>query len=154
MASLVIEIDATQVEDLMTAVEGALNVENVLDTAASIILNRTRSRFMQELNPEGEPWIPSAAGVKRRQHGGTGTLRDTETLWRSIQLAPHTGDLFGDVGERVINAGAWSKGGVEYGHFHQFGLGQEKREFLGIPLSDIELFEHRILQKVAEALGV
>jgi hypothetical protein len=165
VANLAITIDASQVLELMDAVEEVLNVENVLDTAAAIILNRTRRRFLEELNPQGEPWPPSQAAIKRRStltptksgklRRGTGTLFETGMLWRSIQLAPHTGDLFGDVGERSIMAGAFNDRGTEYGHFHQFGTRMlPKREFLGINMDDVELFEHRILQQVAEKLGL
>jgi len=165
MANLSITIDASQIEDLFKAVETVLSTENVLDTASSIILRRTRARFLQEMDPEGKPWPPSQAGIDRRRRlkpsksgkirGGTGTLFETGTLWRSIQLAPSQGDLFGDVGSRAIMAGAFTKRGVEYGQFHQFGTKTlPKREFLGISDSDIELFEHRILQQVAEVLGV
>jgi phage gpG-like protein len=148
--SLVVEIDASQLTAVLAQVAEVLNKESVLDAAASIILNHTRARFLQEKNPEGQYWPPSEAAIKRRRGGGTGTLFDTGTLWRSIQEpAGHSPD------ERVIEAGAFTAKGVEYGHFHQYGTPHLPiREFLGVVQSDIELFEAAIMDKVAQALGL
>jgi phage gpG-like protein len=150
VTSLVVEIDISQLQEVLQTVQDALNVEEVLDMAASIILNNTRARYLQEKNPEGKAWPPSKAAIKRRRGGGTGTLFDTGTLWRSIQLVDEGSD-----GERVITAGAWNDKGTEYGHFHQEGTKfLPVREFMGVVESDIELFEARVMQKVAAALGL
>jgi len=147
---LTIEIDASQLEGVLATVAQVLDKDNVLDEAASIILNHTRARYLQELNPDSQPWIPSQAAITRRRAGGTGTLFDTGALWRSIQEPSGHPDS-----ERIIAAGAYSAKGVEYGQFHQYGTKYLPiREFMGVADSDIELFEASIMNKVAEALGV
>jgi phage gpG-like protein len=150
MTTLTIEIDSAQLQQVLDTVHEALDVEQVLDMAASIILNNTRARYLEEKNPEGKHWPPSEAAIKRRRAGGTGTLFETGTLWRSIQLVDSN-----PAGERTIQAGAENEKGVEYGHFHQYGTKfLPIREFLGVVESDIELFEARVMQRVAEALGL
>jgi phage virion morphogenesis protein len=147
---LTIEIDASQLSAALHGVAEALDEDEVLDEAASIILNHTRQRFLEEVNPEGVAWPPSQAAIQRRRGGGTGTLFDTGTLWRSIQESDDHGP-----GERIIKAGAFTEKGVEYGKFHQYGTKfLPVREFMGVPKEDVELFEARIMQRVAEALGL
>lgn len=151
MTALTIEIDASQLTAILQTVAEVLEPEKVVDEAATIILNHTRQRYLQEVNPDGKAWIPSKAATKRRRAGGTGTLFETGTLWRSIQLAAEHGE-----NERVIEAGAYSEKGTEYGQFHNFGVPGlfPVRQFMGVPESDIELFEARMMQKVAEALNL
>jgi len=147
---LSVEIDASELEATFAAVADALNTDDVLDEAATIILNNTRARYLQELNPDGIPWIPSQAGMDRRRAGGTGTLFATGTLWRSIQLG-----VAANENERVIIANAETSKGYQYGLAHQYGTEHLPiREFMGVPESDIELFEGRMLQRVANALGL
>ena len=152
---LIIEVEAGSLYAAIAAIDEAWGADAVVDAAAAIILDHTRKRFLQEIDPDGNPWPPSQAAIKRREAGGTGTLFDTGTLWRSIQELPATGDLFGTTGERIIAAGAYNKYGTEYGQFHQHGTKHlPVRKFMGINPDDIELFESRMLQRAAEALGV
>lgn len=147
---VIIEVQSSRLDEVLHSVfDEALDEDAVLDEAATIIVNHTRQRYLEEVNPDGEPWIPSRAGIARRRTGGTGTLFDTGTLWRSIQLSDNH-----PPGERIIQAGAFDSKGEEYGHHHQFGIPGVLpiREFLGVPQGDIELFEARIMQRVAEAL--
>ena len=64
----------------------AAEIETALDKSAAAILNQLRTTYLAEQDPNGTPWIPSKAGIKRRKKGGTGTLFDTGRLYRSIQL--------------------------------------------------------------------
>lgn len=149
--SLSVDVDFGNLQAVLATVRGVLEVDKVADEAAAILLNRTRQRYLKEVNPDDVPWIPSQAAIDRRRKGGTGTLFDTGTLWRSIQLSAEK-----PKGERTIKAGAYSAKGTEYGQFHQFGVPGRLpiREFLGVPQGDIELFEARMLQKIAEALNL
>jgi phage gpG-like protein len=100
MALLKIEVEA-QVEGLASRllnVSEALNNKTVLDMAGAFILNRIRTRYLAELAPDGTPWIPSQAGIRRRAKGGTGTLFDTGRLFRSIQLSAESSE-----DERIIS---------------------------------------------------
>ena len=120
----------------------AQDTTEILDESQAILLNRIRTRFLAETDPDGVPWPPSKAGVKRRSKGGTGTLFRTGKLFHSIQA--HT------VGpqERAISTD------VPYGLFHQFGTATlPKRAFLGFSEEDLSVVEARVVQRVMEALA-
>jgi phage gpG-like protein len=95
-----IEVDA-QVAGLasrMLAVSEVLNNKTILDMAGAFLLNRIRTRYLAEIAPDGQPWVPSQAAIRRRARGGTGTLFDTGRLFRSIQLSAESSD-----DERIIS---------------------------------------------------
>ena len=127
----------------------ALDSEDVLDEATAIILNRIRTRFLAEEGPDGK-WPQSKAAAKRRAGGytwsngrkwtGTGTLFASGKLFHSIQEYDAGPD------ERMIGSD------VFYGLYHQYGIGQEKREFLGFNAADAEVVEKLILKRIEEAL--
>ena len=97
---LKIEVEA-QVAGLasrLLSVSEALNNKTILDMAGAFILNRIRTRYLAEQAPDGTPWIPSHAAIRRRAKGGTGTLFDTGRLFRSIQLSAESSDS-----ERIIS---------------------------------------------------
>jgi phage gpG-like protein len=94
MALLQIEVEA-QVAGLasrLVSVSEALNNKTILDMAGAFILNRIRTRYLAEMAPDGTPWTPSQAAIRRRRKGGTGTLFDTGRLFRSIQLSAEDSD--------------------------------------------------------------
>lgn len=107
----------------------------VVQQASALVLNRIRSRFLREVDPAENPWPPSKAAIARRASGGTGTLFDTGRLFRSIQLASLQGN------EARIGTD------VPYAKYHQLGIGQVQRQFLGISDGDARLVE-RVLQRM------
>jgi phage gpG-like protein len=118
-----------------------LNTEDVLDEAAAFLIGQILKRFLAEQNPDGQPWLPSKAGIRRRLAGGTGTLFDTGRLFRSLQV-------YKDVkGQRRIGTD------VPYAAKHQLGThGMPVRAFLGVPKAD-EIMVSKILDlRVAEFL--
>lgn len=129
-----------------TEIKDNLGVEDILDEAAALLLNRIRQRFLEEKDPDGNPWIPSQAAIERRKEGGTGTLFDTGNLWRSIQL--------GDKRplERII--GTFSDKDVSYGKYHQFGVPGRLpiRRFLGFGKSDEDLVNELLQQRLERLL--
>jgi len=122
-------------------VKEGLDTEAILDEAGALLLNRIRTSFLAEKDPDEKPWLPSAAAIRRRALGGTGTLFDTGRLFRSIQLASR------GVEQRVIATD------VPYGKFHQFGVPGKLpiRLFLGFGEKDEELVQ-RLLDKRFERL--
>lgn len=70
--------------------------EDILDESAAVMLYKNRQRFLNERNPDNQPWTPSRSAIIRRSGGytyrdgkgytGTGTLYETGNLFRSIQL--------------------------------------------------------------------
>lgn len=107
----------------------AVDVPGILDEVTAAMLARTRARFLQQVDPEGTPWIPSIASIRRARVGrGGGTLFDTGRLFHSIQA------FLIDENTRSIGTD------VPYAPKHQFGLdGMVKREFLGFSAADITL---------------
>lgn len=90
------EVDSRAVEVWVSWLEERFSPTKILDESGAILLSRIRRRFLNEVDAEGTPWIPSQAGIKRRAGGftyrngkkytGTGTLFETGNLFRSIQL--------------------------------------------------------------------
>jgi phage gpG-like protein len=119
----------------------SLETEEILDEAGALLLNRIRTSFLAEKDPDDVFWIPSAAAIRRRAQGGSGTLFDTGRLFRSIQLGTR------GVGERVIATD------VPYAKAHQFGVPGKLpiRLFLGFGESD-EALVQRLLEKRFERL--
>lgn len=114
-------------------------VEDLLDEANAIILNRIRTRYLNEVDIENVSWKPSIAGIKRRAAGGTGTLFDTGRLFRSIQLA-RSNDR-----ERVIGTD------VPYASHHQFGTRRLPiRSFLGFNNDDVSVVELRFQSMISK----
>ena len=118
-------IGVAEVESLFSSLEG-FGKDSVLDQAGAVLLNRIRARFLRQVDTTGVPWkVSEAAKIRRRKGRGGGTLFDTGKLFHSISLSK-TG-----VGERAIGTD------VEYAKYHQRGIGQENREFIGINSDDL-----------------
>ena len=126
-------ISDQDLQKVLKRVEDAFDTTSLLDEATALLLNRIRTRFLEEKDPEGNPWVPSKSGLRRRAAGGSGTLFDTGRLFRSIQLAGS------GPGERSIVTD------VDYGPKHQLGLGVQKRVFLGFSEEDARVVE-RLLE--------
>ena len=118
-----------------------LDNDRVADEAGAILLDRIRKRFLDETDPDGRKWPKSKAAQRRKRQGkGGGTLYDTGTLWRSIQLFSR------GTGIRAIGTD------VPYAKKHQYGLdGMEKRVFLGFSDDDVDLVEALIQKRIADA---
>lgn len=129
------------VQTFLLQVERSLAGEGLLDELGAALLNRQRTRFLDEVDPDEVPWIPSRAGERRRARGDTGTLFDTGRLFHSIQLVT-TGP-----NERLIQTD------VPYAERHQEGIGVIKRMFLGFGDSDVEFTNLFIEATLVELLG-
>lgn len=123
--------------DLLSLVDTNL----ILDTAGAVLLNRIRTRYLAETDPDGVPWIPSKAGLRRRLIGGTGTLFETGTMFHSIQL-----HKVNDT-ERSISTD------VPYAGYHQNGKGQVKRVFLGFSSEDQDVYTAVVSNLLARAVA-
>src|SRR6266566_9423667 len=63
------------------------NPDRVAEEAGAVLLNRIRTRFLHQQDPDGATWPPSHAAIHRAEIGKDGgTLYDTGNLFRSIQL--------------------------------------------------------------------
>ncbi|MGW8177528.1 MAG: phage virion morphogenesis protein [bacterium] len=133
-------------------VQEAIDPERVLDEAGAVLLNRIRTRFLDEVDPDYEPWPQSKAASIRRAGGyttrdskryyATGTLFETGALFHSIQLYKD------EVGARRISTD------VPYARYLQEGTATlPPRVFLGFGQQDAEIVEKLILKRIAEATG-
>lgn len=142
MLQVGVSIDTKGLEVTLQKILEAFDTTEILDEAGALLLNRIRTRFLAETDPEGHPWEPSKAGIKRRASGGSGTLFKTGRLFRSIQLAG-TGP-----NERAIITD------VPYASYHNFGLGGlPQRLFMAFSEDDAKLVERLIEVRARRILG-
>lgn len=135
--ALKLEIDAevSLLAQRLLSVSQVLNNKTVLDMAGAFVLNRIRTRYLAEMAPDGTPWIPSQAAIRRRAKGGTGTLYDTGRLFRSIQLSAETSDS-----ERIISTNVPYAKDVH-----------PRWPFMGVNNDDADILE-QLLQREADRL--
>lgn len=135
-----ITVQVTGLEELrakLAGLEAGLDVVEILDEAEALMLNRIRSRFLSEVDPDDNPWIPS----RRALRTGGKTLFKTGTLFHSIQAYAV------DENTRTISSD------VPYGKYHQYGVGRMHRPFMGVNDKDLYLVERLIIKRVEEALS-
>lgn len=138
------------------------NANKVATQIAAVMLARTRRRFLQERNPDGQLWPKSAAAIRRKSKGsrsrttartaagsqsigpsgtGGGTLFDTGALFNSIQASRASGG--------IVSLGT----DVPYARKHQFGEGRlPERVFLGFGKDDTSFVEDFIKSKIDDFL--
>lgn len=134
--------DFSELNALLERASDALDVERVLDEATAVLLNRIRTRFLAQEDPDGTPWVESQAARDRRESGRDGgTLFDTGTLFHSIQ------GFSNSPGVRGIGTD------VEYADIHQFGFdGNEERIILGFSDDDVDIVTRLITDRLSRAL--
>lgn len=130
-----------------TIVQHALEISGILDEVSAALLAKTRERFLKQVDPDGVPWVPSFAAIRRALHGsGGGTLFDTGRLFHSIQL------YLIDENTRAIGTD------VPYASKHQNGEdGMVKRVFLGFGEEDSKTAEQIMVtrfKKLTQTVGV
>lgn len=150
----IVEMEITGLQQLrakLLQVEQAISGERVLDIIGAILLDRTRKRFLEQVDADGRPWEVSQAAVGRG--GAGGTLFDTGSLFASIDLfrkgpgqralAVNDAAVNRDTGERV----------ADYALIHQEGLdGQPQRQFLGFGIDDAKAVEVAIVAILRRAI--
>lgn len=120
---------------------------------AAVLLNRIRTRFLAETDPDGNKWPESFAAMRRKKRAaqgqtgpkaGGGTLFDTGRLFHSIKVdaaEAEKGIL------RIVTD-------VPYGRKHQYGEdGMPVRQFLGFSVEDEKLAFEMYQERLAEILG-
>jgi phage virion morphogenesis protein len=117
---------------------GVLNTRDLLDASGAVLLNRIRTRFLQQVGPDGKSWQPTTRTGQRK---GGGILYDTGRLFHSLQYAVMTD------GEAAIGTD------VPYGKFHQFGTNKmPARTFLGVSEDDISPIQKLIIDRIEGAM--
>lgn len=127
-----------ELERKLTLLTDALDTRAILDEAGAVLFQRIKRRFLDQEDPDGIAWIPSAASRKR---SGGGTLYDTGRLFQSLQL-------YAD-GENSRAIGT----NVPYAPIHNFGNSRlPRRQFLGFGDEDATVVERLIIKRITEAL--
>ena len=142
------EVKATGFREMLGAImalEEQVKGSGLNDLATQVgaaLLNRMRTRFLAETDPDGQKWVPSTFGERRKAQGkGGGTLFDTGALFHSIQLGQASG------GE--VNIGT----DIPYARKHQEGEdGEVQRVFLGFGGDDVKFTEDIIQARLEEII--
>lgn len=156
MASIFISIAREDLDAALLLVTQACDAGEVADGSLAILLNRIRTRFLAEVDPQLQPWPQSEAARIRRGRGGTGTLFDTGQLFRSIQAAEDEGVLAQAVSASDDEFLATRMIGtdVPYAGFHNFGTKTlPRRSFMGANDDDMQVIEAYILRRIRRALN-
>lgn len=128
----------TELRKKLKALQTALDVQDILDESEAILLNRIRTRFLAEQDPDGLSWKRSQAAIKENR----ATLFKTGTLFHSIQAFK--------IGRNGRGIGT----DVPYAKYHQFGTPTLPiRAFLGMSAEDLSIIELRVVQRITEALA-
>lgn len=137
---LELEIEIKGFDDVLSMedrLEKAVNVDDVADQAAAIVLNRTRTRFLDQVDPDGHQWPESYAAKHRREIGrGGGTLFDTGRLFHSIHV-DHRGP-----GDRAVTTN------VPYAGKHNYGIGVVRRTFMGVNADDQAIIRALLIKRL------
>lgn len=124
-----ISIAVTGTQDVQQVLERVADptlINDILDETAAFLLYKIRQRFLAQTDPDGKPWVPSYASILRKRKGrGGGTLFDTGRLFHSIQLYAEGPN------SRLIGTD------VPYAKYHQDGIGDMHRPFLGLAEDDV-----------------
>lgn len=110
------------------------DAEKILDQASAVLLNRIRTRYQQEVDPEGHAWVPSQRALKE----GGNTLIKTGRLFRSIQL------YNSPAGMRLIGTDVFY---APYMHHGSKKKGNPARMFMAFNDDDLTLVEQMILAR-------
>ena len=140
-----VSVEVRGIDEFISKVGGALSPEaqaTAVDQAGALLLNRIRTRFLAETDPDGQKWVQSRSARRREQSGrGGGTLFDTGRLFNSIQFFKTQGG--------VASIGT----DVPYSEEHQLGTkGQIQRVFLGFNAEDVSLTEDIVARAIQRGL--
>ena len=128
------------IERVFEALDEALDTTAILDQGGALLLNRLRTRYLKQLDPDGYKWERSKAAERRQKIGrGGGTLYDTGRLFGSIQLYADTANT------RAIGTD------VPYAAYAQDG--PPERTYLGFGESDAKLVQDFLIKRITEALN-
>jgi phage gpG-like protein len=137
---LFLDIDTSALDGLPGLIEK--EAAEAISEGAALLFNRIRTRYLQQVDPDGIPWQPSEAALMRKKQGrGGGTLFDTGTLFHSIQLY--------SISPLEMQIGT----DVPYGIYHQEGtIHLPVRQFLGFSLEDADLMNDVMIRRIEELL--
>lgn len=127
-----------------------VDIEDTLDQAGAVLINRIRARFLAERDPNGQKWEPSLAGALRKARGGPGTLFDTGTLFHSI----HVYDRGTQARTITVDPAARNKktGDRVADYAKKLQNQSPRRIFLGFSTDDADIVEKIFLERLDDSL--
>lgn len=127
----------------------------------SLLERRVLARFDQGVSPDGVPWPGLLESTIKRKLRSAYAGNAKRLLVRTRLLRDSLGVIPGSSkGLLASSTGAGFRIGVNdpeasrYGRFHNYGIGQEKRQFIGLGASDlrsVQEFLNRRLKSIAKA---
>lgn len=119
-----------------------IDYDALVDIAAEVLLQRILVRFLAEVSPEGQQWVPSHAAMRRAAAGILGgTLYDTGRLFRSLHIERPAS------GVRTITTA------VPYASKHQNGTdGMVRRSFMGANPDDLTILHAALHARLPEIM--
>lgn len=127
---------------------------------SNLLIQRVRARFKQGVSPDGTPWaglLESTIESKTR-HGFAKPrelLQATGRLLAALKViqGSNAGVLTGNTG-LGFRIGVADPVAAQYGRLHNYGIGQEKRQFIGLSRLDVVAVSsllRRNLKSIAKA---
>lgn len=142
MADKFVEVEIRGVKELVVKLNRSLSKPaqiDIVNEVGALLLNRIRTRFLAETDPDGQKWVESKAARRRKASGGGGgTLFDTGALFNSIQFSRFAGDS-----AKIVTD-------VPYAIEHQEGIGQVQRVFMGFSTEDVTFSAAFISKRIEE----
>jgi phage gpG-like protein len=124
------------------------NLSEVFDQASVVLLNRIRGRFMNTTAPDGSIWPVSKGAIKRAsaqgQNVGGRNYKDGKTLFMSGALFHSIEPVRYTALKRAI------KSDVPYASYHNEGVGEKQRVFLGWNQEDADILMLLVKQRIQE----
>ena len=153
-----IRVDTSQARQLIGELQNRMgDITEVREGIGILLVASTQQRFIDEKDPDGDPWAPlSAVTLKRRRLGGAGAkiLRDTSRMAAGIQYRISQGET--DIYSPEIYAGTHQHG-ARKGQYGKTRRGTPipwgdvpQRRFLGISESD-QIDIEELLQRYLNA---
>jgi phage gpG-like protein len=132
-------VNIDRLQDAMVFAREELSPRATLKGATNIILTNIQARFLAEVSPDGDAWVPSALA---RAEGRA-------TLFR-------TGKLFEGLYAKYNSEFEWQIGyddrATPYGEYFQEGRGQVQRKFLGLYTTDYDEVTDYIEERIADVM--
>ncbi|QHJ74652.1 hypothetical protein VH22019_00088 [Vibrio phage VH2_2019] len=138
-----------QVEVLFDELDSALDVDEILDDAATTLLSRTIRRFRAQTTPDGQSWKVSKSAQIRMSGGYTWSngkkVTGGHTLYATGKLFQSFNIIDGGKGERrIVNTAPYAI----YLNYQNNGQWQ----FLGAGEQDIQLMVNLVNARIEQAL--
>lgn len=155
---------ATKVVNRLHTIRAAAAVALTGNGLQRLLLDRTKARFLRQVDPNNEKWKPLSpvtADDKASRGKRPEILQRSGVLYESLaivkrnqtNLASPTGAGF-SIGVISSSRGEYGKDPSIYGRRHQFGEGVKQRRFLGMGAADIKAVDGLLRREIVKKAGL